>query len=105
LGVLIEVDEKEIEKKFSDVDKIGNEIIDSINNTLKYGEDSQLGWSFLTAIPLDENGLNCGRCSNCGGWASDKEKPGFIRELGIGARINGKLFCDECLPPDHPLAF
>ncbi len=105
LGVLIEVDEKEISKENSEIDRITKRIIESIDNTLNYDGDSLLGWHSSEGIPLNENEYNCGQCTNCGAWTSDREQANYIRELSIGARVNGKLFCDDCLPSDHPLAF
>src|SRR5262249_40569871 len=62
-------------------------------------------WNSTELLILDSNAMNCGRCKGCGCWASDREKAGFLSALNIGAVVNGDLLCDECLPPDHPLAF
>jgi hypothetical protein len=54
---------------------------------------------------VDPKEKNCGQCARCGAWVADYEKPEPVEGLGIGARVNGELLCDECLPSDHPLAF
>lgn len=43
--------------------------------------------------------------SKCGQWTTDREKPDSIVGLSNGATINGRLLCDECLPPKHKWAF
>jgi hypothetical protein len=48
---------------------------------------------------------NLGRCANCGAWTTDSESENNIAEVSIGAKINGILYCDICLPKGHPLAF
>ena len=104
LGVLVEVDKSELIKEFGELDNILSKLEESIQHTLN-SEDSELGLLSARPVILDEASMNCGKCHICGAWTSDKEKEGFIPMLNIGTRINGKLFCDLCLPKDHPLAF
>jgi hypothetical protein len=54
---------------------------------------------------LDKEKMNCGNCEKCGCWVTDLDKEGAISELNRGAVYDGKLLCDECLPPDHKYAF
>ncbi len=63
------------------------------------------GWQSSTHGYLDVEGINAGRCAVCGGWVTDMEKPAPFEGLGRGASVNGRLLCDEHLPPDHPWAF
>ena len=46
-----------------------------------------------------------GRCVNCGEWVSDSRLSDCVREFSNGAMINGKWYCDICLPDDHPNHF
>jgi len=48
---------------------------------------------------------NIGKCANCGAWTTDCEGRNPVKDLSIGAKIEGVLLCDLCLPKDHPLAF
>jgi len=105
LGVLVEVDKSELIKEFGELDSILKKLEKSIQHTLDYTEDSELGLLSSRPIILDEMSMNCGKCHTCGTWTSDKKKEGFIPLLTIGTCINGKLYCDLCLPEDHPLAF
>ena len=54
---------------------------------------------------LDTQTMNCGKCGKCGAWTSDREKEDPIRELQIGATVEGVLLCDEHLPKGHRWAF
>ena len=47
----------------------------------------------------------CGKCCKCGAWTSDKDKEEHIEGFSDGIFINGKWFCDLCVPPNHPKAF
>lgn len=65
----------------------------------------ELKWIKTSSHTLDVDNENCGRCSNCGGWTTDREKSNYIPELCNGATVDSKLLCDECLPTDHKWAF
>lgn len=62
-------------------------------------------WNRSSFSVLDSSRMNCDRCSKCGGWTTDREKPSFIESLSNGATVDDKLLCDECLPKDHRWAF
>ena len=62
-------------------------------------------WTSSSLAVLDPNYANCGKCSNCGGWTTDREKENPIEGLSNGATVEGLLLCDECLPKGHRWAF
>lgn len=66
---------------------------------------SNLKWISMSRVKLDENHLNCGKCFKCGQWTTDCDLVNPLPDLCNGARIDGKLLCDECLPPDNRWAF
>lgn len=93
-------------------DEIKNDdrLIDRISNDLCKGIASEhtgsiLEWGQTATRILDPSTMNCGRCASCGAWTSDQEKENPINSLQVGATVDGKLLCDECLPKGHPLAF
>ena len=47
----------------------------------------------------------CGKCSCCGAWTSDKDSTRSIDEFSDGCLIEGKWWCDICLPRSHPKSF
>ena len=63
-------------------------------------------WESTEIISLDECS-GCGRCAKCNRWTQDAEGTPKTDTVGIcpGAFVDGKLLCDDCLPPDHPIAF
>lgn len=69
------------------------------------GKEFGLTWNETSSFVLNPDNSNCGKCANCGGWVTDREKPNHIPELCNGAVVDGKLLCDECLPIDHRWAF
>ena len=105
LSALIEIDEVELDKDFNHLDKIDFELSDQINKILKFEEDSTLGYQATRTEILDQESMNCGQCSNCGTWVSDREQPNHIPDLNIGATYKGELLCDEHLPRNHRWAF
>ena len=54
-------------------------------------------------VELDES--VCGKCSCCGAWTSDKDLAGSIDDFSDGCLIDGKWYCDICLPRSHPKSF
>ena len=48
---------------------------------------------------------NLGICTECGSWCSNPSEENYINEVSPGCVINGKWYCDICLPSNHPLAF
>ena len=104
-GVLIEVDEDEIEEEAGEIHRLTFEIDEAIDGVLGYAEERGLGAVSVRILPLGEGTLNCGRCETCGGWTTDREKEDPILELAYGATVDGRLLCDEHLPADHRWAF
>ncbi len=106
IGVLVEVEEEELEKDYGYIDEVTWELEDKINDTLKITDDeSDFGWRYTSITVLDKNEHNYGKCAKCGTLTSDKGKEGFIPEIGTGATVNEELLCDDCLPQGHPFAF
>lgn len=62
-------------------------------------------WQSTEYKTLEPNYENCGQCNHCGAWTTDCEKEAPIEELASGATVDGKLYCELCLPKDHPLTF
>ena len=81
------------------------EAIEDCGNGLLSNADERDGWRSSSSRYLDHDGINVGRCSQCGGWCTDCEKPDPFTEVGCGATYQGKLLCNDCLPSDHPWAF
>lgn len=50
-------------------------------------------------------GENYGQCVSCGAWVSDRSAPDSVRAFSDGAKIEGKWYCNLCLPQGHPKAF
>jgi len=71
-----------------------------------FADDSSFaGYFSFSHSPLDHPSINAGQCSRCGQWTTDREASSPLRELCNGARIDGQLLCDDCLPADHRWAF
>ena len=62
-------------------------------------------WQSTQMETLEPQYTNCGQCAHCNTWTTDCEKAHPIEELANGATINEQLYCDNCLPKDHPVAF
>ncbi|MBS4537061.1 hypothetical protein GOQ27_01220 [Clostridium sp. D2Q-11] len=63
--------------------------------------DISLEWNSTSSLMLDLSSYNCGKCSFCGQWTTDREKTNAIEGICNGSTIDGRLFCDECLPNNH----
>jgi len=48
---------------------------------------------------------NIGKCTVCGAWTTDLDACDAVDTVSYGAKIDGLLYCDEHLPPNHPRAF
>ena len=99
---LISLTEEEYSQKHDDIllaisNVIGKDFSISANSTLE--------WESLSTVLLESSSTNCGSCSNCNSWVTDRGKENHIEELTNGAVVNGQLLCDECLPDDHRWAF
>ncbi|MBH5320043.1 hypothetical protein I6N90_19765 [Paenibacillus sp. GSMTC-2017] len=78
----------------------------SNDNNLEFDNKKKLlKWIETSSKELRPTDMNCGKCENCGGWTTDREKEAPILQLCNGASLAGRLLCDECLPDDHPWAF
>ncbi|WP_308722223.1 hypothetical protein [Paenibacillus polysaccharolyticus] len=85
--------------------EIGDNLIPELENEITVRQNLKLKWESSSTILLDSEGMNCGRCSKCNSWVTDREKPDHIDELNNGAVVDDRLLCDECLPEEHRWAF
>ena len=65
----------------------------------------KLGWHGARVIKLEPAERACGQCAQCGGWVTNSEKPDPMPKPCNGAISEGRLLCDEHVPPGHPSAF
>ncbi len=103
INFLVEVPESIVDDPDSnELFNLGNQLEDIAENI-----DTQfkVDWESTQTFTLDPNLNNCSKCSSCGCWVTDANKPNTISQLNIGAVVDGKLLCNECLPKDHELAF
>ncbi|UWG96255.1 hypothetical protein LPY66_15295 [Dehalobacter sp. DCM] len=98
---LVEIDEAEINKDNGQFEQIEN----LISKDIMFEDRVLVEWESTSSIVLDPSTLNCGRCSKCNRWVTDREKLDAITQLCNGATVDGQLLCDDCLPPDHKWAF
>jgi len=105
ISALVEIDDTELDKDFNELDKLMYGLGENVNDLLGYNGESNLGWISTQSIVLDENKINCGKCSICNVWVTDREKPNPVIGLQNGAVYNGKLLCDDDLPDGHRWAF
>jgi hypothetical protein len=47
---------------------------------------------------------NVGQCAQCGAWTTDIEQEDAVFEMVPGAKVDGVLLCDGCLPEGHEWA-
>ena len=81
-------------------DKIANKLCESRNLQIE-DREALLHWNSTSYLVLEPENLNCGKCSKCGQWTTDREKSDTVADICNGATVDGKLLCDECLPSDH----
>jgi len=106
VSYLIEIEDSLL-KNNEESEKFKNLIFEKLskNQRKKIDETHIARWNSSSFIVLDTEKLNCGKCSMCGGWTTDKEKGNSIDRLSNGATVEGELLCDECLPRGHRWAF
>jgi hypothetical protein len=102
LTVVVEVDDTP-EDGMSELDRLQNRLIDVVAEVS--GLHPPLGWQTSWTTELDPLTTNCGQCTVCKSWVTDRESPEPIEGLDNGARVEGQLLCSEHLPPGHPYAF
>lgn len=100
LTVLLEVPATEPEGDLGVAEKIAFKLEGAIEVTLG-DPPNHLGWVSTRFSDIDRPGVNSGRCAECGAWATDCEKPRPVDGLNNGAMFDGRLLCDERLPPGH----
>ena len=62
-------------------------------------------WISSEPVIFDTEYDNIGKCVNCGTWTTDCDGRNPVKGVSNGAKINGILLCDICLPKDHSAAF
>lgn len=104
VSYLVELPNKEIAAENGILENIIDNLCETrdlfINNN-----NITIEWNSTSSLILEPMEMNCGKCSNCGQWTTDREKPNSIDGLCNGATIGGELLCDSCLPSDHIWAF
>ncbi len=103
MNFIYEIDNEELNSdELTQFDKLTYEMEDTCE---KIGTKYNLKWESSSTIALNHKEINCGKCETCGSWVTDCEAPNRISELNHGARVDGKLLCNECLPKGHRWAF
>jgi hypothetical protein len=62
-------------------------------------------WVSSVSGIFDTEKDNIGKCANCGALTTDCDKSNPVKGIHYGAKLNGTLLCDLCLPKNHPRAF
>ncbi len=102
VNFLAEVEESELEKDNGELTKLEWELSEAHD---KLTSKIEIDWESSQSIVLEPENMNCGKCSSCGRWTTDREAPEAIKQICFGARVEGKILCDECLPKEHRWAF
>jgi hypothetical protein len=104
LTVVVEAAEQAVGQGPTEVELLERRLVSAVRREL--GEQPEpLGWSTTRFTELDPGHVNCGRCEVCGVWVTDREREEPLAGLPWGARLDGRLLCEDHLPPDHPWAF
>jgi len=104
VAYLVELPEEDINSDDGVLDRLTS-LIGEDKNLVVNQKEIEVKWNSTSSLILEPDELNCDKCSNCGQWVTDREKPKAITELCNGATVDGKLLCDDCLPSDHRWAF
>jgi len=106
VSYLIDVEEKLLKGTVA-ADSFNERVFQKLskNRRKKIDETHSAKWEKSSFIVLNPKKMNCGKCNSCGGWTTDKEKENPVNGLSDGATVDGLLFCVQCLPKDHKLAF
>lgn len=103
LSVIVEADDAFDANGHSELDEAINRLIDAGQAALP--AEHPLGVSMALSTTLDPNAINCGQCVECGVWATDLDMTEPVAGLSHGARVDGRLLCDDHLPEGHQHAF
>lgn len=104
VAYLVELTEEEIQTDDGMLEKITNEI-GGDKSLLIHNKHIILDCNSTSCLVLDSRYSNCGKCSKCGQWTTNREKPDVVEGLCNGAIVDDMLLCDECLPHGHRWAF
>lgn len=102
VGILAVLTIEELHKDDGELFQIERQIEEAIE---ELEATYHMKWQSTGSVVLDPERMNCGLCSTCSQWTTDREKPNAILELCYGATVEGKLLCDDCLPKGHRWAF
>ena len=83
------------------LDPVREAFLDDVAARLGTGVESLRSESWLvedtgSSFIYLEQEENANRCSRCGRWTSDPDKPEFLNALMIGRSVDGNVLCDEC---------
>jgi hypothetical protein len=87
-----------------DDDDLGKKI-DYLDKPLITEKGEMFKWISASVGIYDTTVDNIGKCAKCGAWATDCEADNCVSGVSNGAKIDGILYCDICLPKDHRWAF
>ncbi len=109
IRVIVERDDvtyDEIKTPFSLEKNVEAAIRDALSSSMCAASNLSVECVSTSFTYLDET-PGCGRCESCKRWTCDAEGMPETSQIGIcrGAKVDGKLLCDECLPTEHPYAF
>lgn len=102
LSLIVNADDEFDAQGGSELDDALNRLIDAAQAALP--AKHPLGVSMAWSTTLDPNSLNCGQCAECQAWVTDVEASDHLPGLIHGARVDGRLLCDDHLPAGHPHA-
>lgn len=78
---------------------------DSIDEIIEKSCFGHLDIDIVGSVVCDLDNSTCGKCSKCGAWVSDHEKPDHIDGFSDGCILDGEWVCDLCVPKSHPRHF
>lgn len=103
LSVIVEADDEYDTEGDSELDDLINRLIDAGQAAIAV--EHPLGVSMAVSTTLDPKAINCGQCAECSTWTTDLDASEPVPGLSHGARVDGRLLCDDHLPEGHEHAF
>ena len=90
-------------RESADDESIQLNIDEAVERFVLQSKDSGIEFVSTQVINLYDD--NCGQCCICGAWTSDHAKENSICEFSDGEKLEGKWYCDICLPENHEKHF